>query len=330
MKVLIIGSRERYEKFCPVTTEFAKSVEKVYVDLGTSVERILEAAWDADFIAADAIAKVPADLILQMPNLKVIHSEGVAYNGIEGETAAERGIYVCNNRGINAGAVAEQTILLMLGLLRKVISGDRAVRDGRQIQVKEAAMLEGIMELGDCCIGLIGFGDIAKALSKRLQPFGCRVYYYTRNRKPEETEKEFGASWLPLSELLETCHMVSIHVPVTSDTLGMVNASFLEQMRPDAYLINTARGEIVDNEALRQALIQGKIAGAAFDTVAPEPVQIDNPLVTLPEDVKDKVIFSPHTGGITTSTFQRAHYNIWKAFEDVSCGRKPANVVNGI
>lgn len=329
MKALIIGSRARYEKFYPAT-DFAESVEKVYVDLGTPVEEIVKLASDAQFLAADAIAKVPAELICRMPELKIIHSEGVAYNNIDCEAAAVKGIPVCNNKGINAAAVAEQAVFLMLGLLRTGLEGDRAVREGKQIQMKERRMVEGITELGDCMVGFIGFGDIGKATAKRLAPFGCRLSYYTPNRKTPEIESEYGVTWMTPEEMAKQCDIISLHVPVTSETTGMIDESFLSKMKPGALLINTARGEIVNNQALCRALEEGWIAGAGLDTVAPEPVTADNPLLHLSEDASKKVLFSPHLGGITTSTFKRAHKNIWKAFEDVSKGLRPANIVNGI
>ncbi len=328
MKALVIGSQERFEKYMP-DMEFAREIEKIYVDLNMPLEEYPQEAFEAEFLAADAIAGVPGELMRKMPNLKLIHSEGVGYNGIDVNTATELGIPVCNNKGINASAVAEQSVLLMLGLLRTVIPGDRAVRQGKQIQMKERRMIEGITELSECRVGLIGFGDIGKALAGMLQPFGCQVFYYTRTRKSAEVENRYHASWLPLEELISTCDMVSIHVPVNEETAGMVNEQFLKSMKLGAYLINTARGEIVDNAALRKALTEGWIAGAGLDTIAPEPVSADNPVVDLPEEVRDKVLYSPHLGGITTGTFRRAHRNIWTAFETVAAGGRPENIVNG-
>lgn len=328
-KVLIIGSRARYEKFYPAT-EFADSLEKVYVDLGTPVEDILEKAKDAWFIAADAIAEVPAELIEQMPDLRLIQSEGVAFNRIDCKAAAKRGIPVCNNKGINAAAVAEQAVFLMLGLLRTGLEGDRAVREGRQIQMKERRMLEGITELGDCQVGLIGFGDIGKATARLLSAFGCRISYYASCRKTPELEKEYGVEWMTPEDMAGQCDIISLHMPVTDQTAGMIDEEFLKKMKQTAFLINTARGELIDNMALVKALEEGWIAGAGLDTVSPEPVPADHPLLHMSPEAEKKVLFSPHLGGITTSTFKRAHRNIWKAFEDAACGRKPANIVNGI
>ena len=329
MKVLILGSQNRFEKFMPKSA-FAEKAEKIYLPKDTPEEEILAAAGDAEAIAVDAIGRVPGSLIRKMPTLKIIYSEGVAFNGIDCEAAKECGIYVCNNKGFNSTAVAEQVILLMLGLLRSVIPGHRAVLEGGQIEMKERLMFEGIQELGDLKVGLIGFGDVAKATARMLAPFGPEICYCDVFRAKEEVEKELNVTFVPQDELVRTCDIISIHVPVTEQTKGMVNEAFLSAMKPTAYLINTARGEMVDNEALCKALINGTIAGAGIDTIAPEPVTKDNPLVNLPEEAMKKVLYSPHLGGITTSTFRRGHVNIWKAFETVAEGGRPANIVNGL
>ncbi len=345
MKAILIGNRERFEKFCP-DTEFVNAVEKIYLTmeevkqalselsgenpLMNVAQRQLMEARDAQFLAADAIAKVPESLIARLPDLKIIHSEGVAYNGIACEAAAKRGIYVCNNRGVNADAVAEQAILLMLGLLRGVTAGDRAVRAGEQIRRKESMMVSGITELGECRVGLIGFGDIAKAVAKRLEPFGCEVFYNATHRKTAEDEAKYHVNWMERQEMISACDIISIHVPVTPDTTGMVNETFLRAMRPNALLINTARGEMVDNEALGRALTEGWIAGAGLDTVAPEPVRADHPLLQLSAEAEGRLLFSPHIGGVTTGVFRKGHRSIWTAFERVSRGERPANIVNGL
>lgn len=327
MKTLVIGSQKRIEKYKPENPILEK-MEICYAALGDSNESILKKAADADFIIADAIAKVDRELIEKMPNLKLIHSEGVAYNEVDIQAAKEHGIYVCNNKGVNAGAVAEQAILLMLSLLRNVITGDEDVRAGRQMDTKLRMMVEGIKELSECKIGLIGFGDIAKATAKRLAAFECEVYYYSRHRAEKEVEEMYRVSYLPLEKLLASCNMISIHTPVTPETTNMVNQAFLEKMQKDSYLVNTARGEMVDHEAVCEALISGKLKGAAFDTLSPEPVTAENPLLNLPKEAEKKVIFSPHIGGITEGTFYRVHGNIWKNIERVAKNEKPVYIVN--
>jgi phosphoglycerate dehydrogenase-like enzyme len=327
MKILIIGGRERYEKFSAPELR-KRGNELVFCKRGTDDSGLLLNGAGAEVILADAVSPVSRELIEKMPHLKMIHSEGVAYDKIDTTAASERRIFVCNNKGCNAAAVAEQAVLLMLAFLRNIIVADREVRAGRQIEMKERAMVEGITDLADCTVGLIGFGDIAKAAALRLKAFGSRVYYYTPNRKPADTETAFGVSYAALDELAAVSDIVSIHAAVTAETTGMVNEAFLRKMKPSAFIVNTARGEIVNNSALRDALFAETIAGACFDTLCPEPTPKTHPLVDLPGPYKDRVIYSSHLGGITTGSFRRIYQNIWSNVERLERGERPVNVVN--
>ncbi len=329
MKTLILGNEARvnkYRSYCQIPED----MELVFANPYLSDDEILAVCDDAEFIMSDPMGRVSGNLIANMPNLKLIHSEGVGFNGIDIEKAKELGIFVCNNQGINAAAVAEQTILLMLGLLRSVIIGDRQVRNAKQIEMKEKLMVEGIRELRDCHIGLIGFGDIAKETALRLKAFGCRVSYYSRRKKSQEEEEEYGVSYMPLAVLAKECDIISLHVPVTKETVNMINEDFLGLMKPTSYIVNTARGDIVDQEALREALEKGTIAGAGLDTLYPEPVCSDNPLLNLSEDSKDKILFSPHLGGITEGAFIRSHSTVWENITRVLKGERPVHIVNGV
>lgn len=328
MKLLVIGNRERVEKYLP-DMPVTKEIEIVVAPLGTSDEALLERAGDADFIMADAIAPVSAQLMSSMPNLKLVHSEGVGFNKFDLDEAKARGIYVCNNRGVNAVAVAEQTILLMLGLCKNVREGDISVREGRQIETKEKLMVQGIAEMYGSTVGLIGFGDIAREVAARANVFGAMVYYNKRSALSADEEMRFHAQYLDLDDLLATSDFVSVHVPVTPATTGMADAGFFAKMKDGAFFINTARGEIVDNDACVEALVSGKLGGAAFDTLAPEPVKLDNPFLNLSEELQNRVLFSPHVGGVTTNMFYRAHRVIWENITRVIAGETPVNVVNG-
>ena len=326
MKLLVIGDPDRFQTYLP-DLPITKEVEAVVMLRGTSDGDILAVADDADFIVADAVSPVSAQLMAAMPNLKLVHSEGVAYNAIDVAAARDRGVLVCNNAGVNAGAVAEQAILLMLACLRHMPEGDTAVRQGRQINVKERLMVEGIRELGDCKVGLVGLGAIAVETARRLRPFGSEVFYWNRNRRPEETEIDLGVGYLLLDELARTCDIVSLHVPVTPETENLVDAAFLASMKNDAVLINTARGEIVDQVALAEALEDGTIAAAGLDTLSPEPVPADHPLAQLSGDAAYRVVLSPHIGGVTAGMFRRAWHTIWQNIDRVSKGGTPVNVV---
>ena len=330
MKVLIIGNEARYRLYMPTDLAVTQNLDICYCKWGTSDEDILKVAGDCDFIGVDAMASVSEYLIEHMPNLKLIHSEGVGYQGVDVEAATKRGIIVANCKGVNAGAVAEQTILLMLALLRSLVIGHNTELAGHQIDMKERLMTEGIREMSEMKVGLIGLGDIAKATALRLHSFGCQLYYYSLHRKSTEIEKEYQLTYLPLEELASTCDIISLHAAATPDTYHMVDEHFLSLMKKDALLINTARGSLIDNEALRKALIEGSIGGAGLDTIDPEPTLADNPLVDLPENIQSQVIYSPHIGGITTGTFKRAHRCLWQSFQDVIDGKKPENIVNGL
>ena len=327
MQILIMTSKKRVEKYSPLY-KVPADWELVYIDAMSSDEAILSAGKNADMIFADAIAPVSGNVIREMPRLKLIHSEGVGFNLIDIEAAAKKGVYVCNNAGANSGAVAEQAVLLMLALLRRLSEGDAMVRSGRQIKAKESFILDGIKELGDCTVGLIGFGAIAKATAKLLNAFGSKVICFSRTR-PLDSDA-YNAAYLPLDDLLRQSDIISLHVPVTPETCGLVNEAFIKKMKKSALLINTARGEIVHQEALADALIRNNIAGAGLDTLDPEPVTLDNPLLNLPEEVKYRLVFSPHVGGTTDGMFNRAHRMVWDNFITVAQGGRPRNIVNGL
>ena len=329
MKVLHIGKQGNMETYSEKDS-FLYELETVDMPKGLPVQDYLEKAGDADFIVADAIAAVPGDLIRGMKNLKLIHSEGVAFNSFDIEAAREEKVYVCNSRGMNASAVAEQTILLMSGMLKNIIENDLAVRSGEQIQVKEGYMKRGdLRELSDCKIGLIGFGDIAKKVARLLCAFGVStIYYYKRNVLSPEEEKEYRVQYLPLEELLENSDIVSLHLPVNPSTKGMADAGFFSFMKEGSYFVNTSRGELVDDEALIDALKTGKVAMAGLDTLDNEPVQKDHPLLNLPDELAGRLIFSPHIGGITASSFRRSYAMVWEDIRAAAEGRRPKRVVN--
>lgn len=328
MKILHLGKKGNVEKYLP-HQEYLKGIELVDLPITASIEEILNKASDARYLIADAIAPVPGELIRKMPQLKMIHSEGVAYNFFDIEAAKECGVYVCNCKGMNAMAVAEQTVLLMLGLLRDVTLGDQAVRQGRQIEVKEGYMVRGdLYELADFPVGLIGFGDIGKCVAGLMRAFGAKTYYYSRHRADEETEKTLGVSYLSLEELCRKCRIFSVHVPVTRETQNMIDKNFFQKIPKGSYLINTARGEVVDSQALVEAIKAGIIKKAALDTIVGEPVKGDNVLVDQPPEILEHLLFSPHIGGITASSFRRGYEMVWEDIRALEEGRRPMRVVN--
>ncbi len=330
MKLLVIGKEGRLQKYTQDTSVYGQ-YDIRYVPTGSPDEAILAAGQDADFILVDAVGRLSANVIEQMPNLKLIHSEGVGFNGIDVEAAAKRNIYVCNCKGMNATAVAEQAILLMLGLLRDVCRGDRALRAGQQIQVKEQVMITAsLKELGDCAIGLVGFGDIGRETAKLAAVFGARVNYYDCRRLGEAAEEAYGVTYMELDELLASSDIVSLHTPVTRETTKLADAAFFGKMKKGAYLINTARGELVDEPALLQAIRTGHLAGAGLDTLSHEPVGPDHVMLQAEPEVAERILYSCHIGGVTASSFQRGYDMIWEDIRKAAAGERPERIVNGI
>ncbi len=327
MKILHIGKKGNPERFSKPDSPI-KNFDIINMSAGLSADEYLSKSFECEHIIADAIADVPANLINAMPFLKSIHSEGVAYNKIDLNAAKKNNVIVCHSVAMNASAVAEQTILLMDGLIKNILINDNAVRIGNQITVKEAYMQNGnLYELSDCSVGLVGFGNIAKATARLLNAYGAEhIYYYKRNKLSDEEERSFNVEYKPLSKLLNLSDIVSLHLPVTPDSEKIANESFFSQMKDGSYFVNTARGELVDDKALAAALINGHIKMAGLDTMNNEPVSKDNYLLTIPE-IKDKLLLSPHIGGITASSFKRSYAMIWEDIETVRKGDIPKRAV---
>ena len=329
MKVLVFGPKARYDLYLP---EFVRDMPVEPVFCGAPAPSLQAAADnpDAEVIFADAITPVSREMMDLLPRLRMIHSEGVAFNAIDIAAAREKGIFVCNNKGCNAGSVAEHTVMLMLMALRCGVTGHAAVSAGEQIGFKERFMVSDAPELGEQTVGIIGLGDIGQAVVRLLRPFGCRLFYYTAHRRPPEVEQELGVAYLPLEELAEQCSILSLHCAVNEQTTHMVNGALLAHVRPGTILVNTARGQLVDNLAVRQALIDGRLGGIAIDTFDPEPTPASHPLVDLPAEAAKRAVFSPHLGGITGGVFRRAHRNMWNSVRLLLEGQRPGFIVNGL
>lgn len=331
MKILHIGKRGNLQRFTQKSS-ILRTMTLVDVPMNEPVSAYLKEGADADFIIADAMAPLTGELIRSMPNLKLIHSEGVAYNSFDLEAADACGVYVCNSKGMNAVAVAEQAVLLMVGMLRNVAQGDAAVRAGHQIEMKEGYMVRSdLRELSEFSIGLIGYGDIARETARLVRAYGVStIYYNKRHRLSPEEEKAQGVIYKPVDELLKASGIVSLHLPVNAETTHFANRRFFELMQPGSYLVNTARGELVEDQALIDALASGKLAMAGLDTLDGEPVRKDHPLLNQPEAIEKKLLLSPHVGGITAQSFVRSYA---MADEDIRAlveGRRPKRVVNHV
>ncbi len=238
---------------------------------------------------------VSADDIAQAPRLRLIQKIGVGVNTIDLEAAKKSSVAVANMPGTNSQAVAELTIMLMLAAGRRVIQLDRATRAGAGWQ-GEPALFDTMSEINGKTIGLVGYGAVPRLLTPVLNALGAQVLYVALSRKDG-----VAAEWRELPDLVARSDVISLHVPETPDTAGMIDADLIENFRPGAILINTARGGLVDEAALVDALKFGQIAAAGLDVFAQEPIDPKNPLLSL-----DNVVVTPHVAWLTPETLNRS------------------------
>jgi phosphoglycerate dehydrogenase-like enzyme len=239
------------------------------------------------------LKRCTAEMIAAAPRLRLIQKIGVGVNTIDLDAAKARGIAVCNLPGTNARAVAELTLALMLAVLRRLPRFDAAMRRG---EWSDPALQDGIGELGGRTVGLVGYGAIARLLAPVLAALGCRLIYTSRTPRSDAV-----GEWRSLDALLSESDVVSLHLPLTAETETLIDARAFARMRRGAILINTARGGLVDQSALTQALKDGKLAGAGLDVFVHEPHDATEPLFHLPN-----VVLTPHIGWLTTGTFDRS------------------------
>lgn len=242
---------------------------------------------------ADAVlvgwAEVTAPMLAHARRLRMIQKWGIGVDRIDVDAASRMGVPVYITAGSNAGPVAELTIALILAIYRRLPYVDRAIREGKW---PKSEMRESCFQIAGKTVGLIGFGSIGRMVARRLRGFDVQVLYYDTRRADPETELALGARAVSLPELLAQSDIVSLHAPANPQTHRLIDARAIAQMKQSAVLINTARGELVDEGALHAALASGKLHGAGLDAFDPEPPSADNPLLALAQ-----VVVTPHAGG---------------------------------
>jgi len=288
-----------------------------------SDEQLAEAFAKADVVLGDFTFKrgIGRDLLAKAGRLALIQQPSVGYEHIDVKACSERGVPVANTPGANTVSVAEHTIALGLAMLHKLIPANRSVRAGRWEQTALQPC-----ELQHKTWGIVGLGQIGRDVALRLRPFGLnKVLYYDVRQAPKEVEAQCGVEYCALPALLISSDIVSLHAPSTEATRNMIGADELSSMKSGAYLINVARGSLVDETALAEALRNGGIAGAATDVFAEEPPGAANPLLEIDED---KLLLSPHIAGVSGESARRimimAVENVGRAL----AGLAPRYVVN--
>lgn len=272
----------------------------------------------ADFLIG--FMRVTEEMLQAAPRLKLIQAITAGYDNIDVDAAARAGIPVATTSGANAVSVAEHIFALILAISRRIVYADSAVKRGDWPQLE---LYHGsCFELAGKTIGLIGFGHIGQAAARMARGFGMEVLYYRRNRLTAEEERSLEASYTPLEGLLQRSDIVSIQVPFTPQTKGLIGGKELGMMKKSALLIDVARGGIVDEEALIESLNEKRIAGAGLDVFAREPVKPENPLLHM-----DNVVLTPHTAGAAWESVRRTLEASVDNILRVASGNKPYNQV---
>ncbi|WP_457637893.1 2-hydroxyacid dehydrogenase [Oceanithermus sp.] len=228
------------------------------------------------------------------PGLKVISQYAVGLDNIDLEAARSRGIVVTHTPGVLTNATADLAFALLAAAARRVVEGHRYVQAG-EWKTWHPELLLG-PELHGATVGVVGFGRIGQAFARRARGFDMKVLYTSRQPRPD-AEAELGAERVELGELLERADFVSLHTPLTPETLHLMNAERLAQMKEGAVLVNTARGKVVDTAALLEALERGPLFAAGLDVTDPEPLPADHPLLSHP-----RVVVTPHIGSAGRAT----------------------------
>jgi glyoxylate reductase len=260
-------------------------------ELPPTRDQLFEHSRGVDGLLCTLTEKVDSELMDSIgPQLKVISSMSVGVDHIDITAATARKIPVGNTPGVLTDATADQSFALMLAAARRITEAERFVRAGKWKTWIPNLLLG--TDLAGATLGIVGFGRIGQAVAKRAQGFDMRVVYYSPNAQPA-----YGAQSVDLDTLLRESDFVSLHVPLKPETKHLVNAEFLSKMKPNAVLVNTTRGGVLDQNALYAALKSNQIFAAALDVTDPEPLPMDSPLLEL-----ENCIIVPHLGSASKKT----------------------------
>jgi phosphoglycerate dehydrogenase-like enzyme len=279
-------------------------------------ERLADELRQADYLMG-FIGPLDNAVLATARRLKLVQLLSVGYDRFNLAGARAARVPVAVNGGANAIAVAEHAILLMMATLRHLTDLDAGVRAGRW-----SAGAKRLYELWGSTVGIVGMGRIGQEVARRLMGWGSTMLYYDPIRLAPERERELGVAFASLEDLLGRADVVTVHVPLSSSTGHLIDGRALARMKPTAVLVNTARGELVDEAALAEALRAGRIGGAGLDVLSAEPPPGDHPLLSTPNTV-----LTPHMAGPTWQSWPRRFGNAYANIARVQRGERPQWVI---
>ncbi len=300
------------KKMCEVkVNELRRSLTK---------EELVGEVKDIDGLLPLSTDVVDSEIMDAAPELKVISNHAVGYDNIDVEVATKKGIMVTNTPGVLTDTTADLTFSLIMAVARRVVEADRFTREGKYKEWSPTLMLG--KDVHHSILGIIGFGRIGRAVARRAAGFNMKILYYDEKRASEDIERKIGAEFVPFEHLLERADFVSLHTPLLSETRHIISEKELRMMKKTAYLINAARGPLVDEKALVKALCAEWIAGAGLDVYENEP-ELTPGLVEL-----DNCVLLPHIGSASIETRNKMAITAAKNLVAGLKGEVPPNLVN--
>ena len=293
-KVALVHSHDRqiYDEIARHTPE---GFETVGIDVRAPIAEQVEAARGADYLILSG-TELPDEVLGACgPKLLQILSAGWDYLNLD--LIREMEVPVANNGGANSWAVADHAVLLILAVYHRLVEADAAARSGRWREPLDGT---NAFELAGKTVGLLGMGAIGRQVARRVRAFDARVAYCDPVGLPPQMESELGAVRTGIEDLFASSDVISIHVPLVEETRHLVSRRLIGMMKPTAVVVNTARGALVDEEALIEALAEGRIAGAGLDVFETEPVDPGNPLLGM-----SNVVVTPHSAGTNWDAWSR-------------------------
>jgi glyoxylate reductase len=309
----------------PEAIEILKTVGQVEifegVDNAIPRDLLFEKVNDIEGLLPLLTEKIDAELMDAGENLKVVSNYAVGFNNIDIEAATERGIYVTNTPGILTDTTADAAFALLMAIARRIPEADRHIRAKGWVHAWGPKMFIG-SDVYEKTLGILGMGRIGKAMAKRAKGFDMKIIYHDLYRR-EDLEEELGIEYMPKNEVISSADFLSLHVPLTSETHHMISTEELESMKKTAFLINTSRGPVIDEEALAKALQKNVIAGAGLDVFEKEPLSHNSPLLNL-----ENIVLTPHLASGSVETRTKMATTAATNLASVLMGKTPPNLVN--
>ncbi len=281
---------------------------------------LLERLTSVEAVLAMVTDRFDAELFAALPRLRVVANVAVGYDNVDPAVAAAAGVWLTNTPGVLAETTADLAFALLLAAARNVVASDRDTRAGGWKTWSPTAFLG--TDVFGATLGIVGLGEIGQAVARRAAGFSMRVLYTGRTRRPD-LEASLGVEWASLPALLRDSDFVTLHTSLNDSSRHLIGAPEFSLMKPAAILVNTSRGQVVDQDALVEALRAGRIGGAALDVTDPEPLPVSHPLFSFPN-----VVITPHIASASLATRSKmaemAAENVLTVLE----GRRPPNAVN--